>query len=216
MKTETNAYELVSSNFKWNEKHDGFAVESHEAIKNFTLAEIDELKKLQAEGKLTPIGTFGFMVKREHESLFFSKTDIEAVRPVAKENRDFAAYAFMLEFASRKLGEEAVGLLFEGDVWTAISYLRAIAEENEGMLESICNSLPKLKNDQGTKFALPCAGFGFNASFNFIAEVVDDQFRMWISWTIYEEKVLSGDIIRYLIGQAIAMNCIDRIKFISK
>lgn len=211
-----NAALLVSTYFKWSEKRNGFAIESHEAIKAFNTEELQALKKLQEEGKLSSVGAFGFVVNRSCESLFFSKTDIEAVRPVAKENRDFMAYAFMLEFASRKLGEEAVGLLFEGDVWVAIQYLKAVAEENEGVLEEVWSKLPKLKNDQGTKFSLPCIGFGYDASLNFIAEVVDGQFRMWISWTIYDEaRTASGDVVRHLIGQAIAKNCIGQIKFIA-
>ena len=213
---QINATLLVSTYFKWSEKRNGFAIESHEAIKAFNTAELQALKRLEEEGKLSSVGAFGYVVNRSYETLFFSKTDIEAVRPVAKENRDFAAYAFMLEFASRKLGEEAVGLLFEGDVWVAISYVRAVAEENEGVLEEICLKLPKLRNDQGTKFSLPCIGFGYGASLNFIAEVVGGQFRMWISWTIYDEaKTVSGDVVRHLVGQAIAKNCIDQMKFIA-
>lgn len=216
MESDIDVNDLVSQNFKWDEKLNGFAIKSHEAIKAFSLAEIEELKRLRDEGKLHSLGAFGFIVDMAHESLFFSKTDIEAVRPVAKENRDFATYVSMLEFASRKLQEEAVGLLFEGDVWIAIQYLRAVAEENNGVREEVCLNLPKLKNEQGSKFSLPCIGFGYDASLNFIAEVVDSQFRMWISWTIYDEaKLNSKDIARHLIGQAIAKNCIDRIKFVS-
>lgn len=211
---------IVSENFKWNEKQDGFAIESSEAIRAFNMTEIEELKKLQKKGILAQLGAFGFIVERACEHMFFSKSEIEAVRPTAREDKDMAAYAFMISFASEKIAKEAVGMLLNCDVQKVCNFIgHAAWSEDEKNMNYILEQLPKLENNQGTKFSLE--GNGFPAKLNFIAEVVDGRFRLWTSWTIHDNIVSKMkenarmEAIRSLIGAAIATECIGEATFSS-
>ena len=211
---------LVSESFKLNERHDGFAIESSEAIRAFNMAEIEELKKLQKKGILAQLGAFGFIVERACEHMFFSRSEIEAVRPTAKEDKDMAAYAFMISFASEKIAKDAIGMLLKCDVQKACDFIGHVAwSEDENEISHILEQLPKLQNNQGTKFSLN--GNGFPAKLNFIAEVVDGCFRLWTSWTVHDTIVpklkdnARMEAIRSLIGAAVATECIGEASFSS-
>lgn len=211
---------LVSENFKWDEKLDGFAMKSHEVIKAFTMAEIEALKRLVEEQKLRQVGAFGFIVERACERMFFSRSDIEAVRPVAREDADMAAYAFMISFAAEKIAKNAIGMLVKCEVHKACSFIgHAAWSENEDELNHILKQLPKLEDNQGTKFSLE--GNGMPAKLNFIAEVVDSQFRLWVSWTIHDsisaamKDNAKMEVVRALTGAAVATECIGEASFSS-
>lgn len=220
METEIDANTLVSENFKWDESLDGFAMKSHEVIKAFTMTEIEALKRLVEEHKLHQLGAFGFIVERACEHMFFSRSDIEAVRPVAREDADMAAYVFMISFASEKIAKDAIGMLIKCNVHKACNFIgHAAWSENEDELNHILKQLPKLKDNQGTKFSLE--GNGMPAKLNFIAEVVESHFRLWVSWTIHD-NIAAGmkdnakmEVVRALTGAAIATECIGETSFSS-
>ena len=206
---------LVSGNFKWSQKRAGFVVESHEAIKAFNMAEIDQLRSLQAEGVLKPLGAFGFVVEKSFESRFFSKTELEQARPAVKENKDLAVLASMLEYASRKVSCEALSLFAVVSADKACRYLKAIASGSN--LKSIVEALPKLQNNQGSKFQVRLKDTV--AMMDCVAEVVDGRFRLWISWSLNEEaagETTREDAFKILIGEAIACNIIGSIAFVSE
>ena len=209
---------LISGNFKWSRKRAGFAVESAEAIKAFNMTEIDLLRSLQAEGILKPLGAFGFIVEKEFESRFFSKTELEQARPAIKENKDFAVLASLIEYASRKIAQEALSLFVAADAEKAGRYLQSVADTADGSLGRIIKALPRLQSNQGSKFQVLARGS--DAPLDCVAEVVDGQFRLWISWALDEEESSSGlsraDAFKILIGEAVAHNLVGNISFISE
>ncbi len=218
MLVDSTAAKLVGDRFHWSPKREGFVIESNEAIRAFNMEEIGILKSLKEAGYLKQLGAFGFIVARSHEDQFFSKTDIEAVRPCEKENREFFAIATMLDYAVVQIVKEASGVLYSGKVDECQKFIEDTTEElpeRKALLDGLAN----LKNDQGTKFGIQ--GKGVHAVLDFIAEVVKDKFRLWVSWSPLENsKVSDEDAIaeaaRMVIGYIISKNCLESISFIPK
>lgn len=188
---------LVRTAFEWNGQK-GFFTAKPDKVMRLSTAMIARLKELAKEGIIRQEGAFAFKVPIKSESLFWSKTELDEVRPPEKESGDTAIYASMMALAMKHMESEVKSASFAGSVWEICGFLDDLCTSAEDWNEKKQNYLGRIASfgeDEGAKFSIP--GEDLSAIYDCTVEISKGKMgKVWIEWRVDEDCLFERDEVK--------------------
>lgn len=185
---------LVRTVFKWNGNERLFTAAPIDVMRLDT-ASIGRLKELAQEGTVKQETAFSYKMPIKSEGLFWSKTEIETVRPPAANEGDIAVYASMIALAVKHMENGATSASFAGSIWEICGFLDDLCTSSEEWYrkkQEYLDQIADFKQDEGAKFSIP--GEDLSAIYDCTVEISEKQMgKVWLEWRVDEDCLFQQD-----------------------
>ena len=185
---------LVRTAFEWSGQA-GFFTAKPDKVMRLTTAMIARLKELAKEGIIRQEGAFAFKMPIKSENLFWSKTELDEVRPPERKNGDTAVYASMIALSVKHMEREVKSASFAGSVWEICGFLDDLCTSSEEWNERKQDYLDRIASfgeNEGARFSIP--GEDLSAIYDCTVEISEKKTgKVWIEWRVDEDCLFEKD-----------------------